>query len=106
MPPANRNLTRIHIVDKAGRVRSFQYNHLDVESTCEGGTFTLTFAGTKHWRVTVKGHGKMFWAVYDYITLHRWPCLREASGSMPGANADAEAVFTEIKIVDVTPERE
>ncbi len=105
MRPANKNLTRLHIVTKDGKVRSFQYHYLDVESRFDGDTFTLLFVGSKHWQVTVKGRGKRFWAVYDYITLHRWPYLREETGSMPGA-AEGEAVFTSIDIKDVTPQPE
>lgn len=102
MRPANKNLTRLHVVDRQGKVRSFQYAHLDVESRFDGDTFILLFAGTKHYQVTVTGHGKRFWAAYDYCTLHRWPYLREAAGSMPEAN-EGDAVFTKIEIKDVTP---
>ena len=76
---------------------------LDVQSTYEGGTFVLVFAGTRHWQVTVKGHGKKFWLAYDYITLHRCQYIREAAGSMV---PDGEAVFTSVEFVDITPERE
>ena len=103
---ANRNLTRIHIIDKTGKVRSFQYNYLDSETIYDGNSFTLIFTGVKHWQVTVKGHGKKFWDVYDSITLHRWPYIREAAGSMPGANADGEVVFTKIEFRDITPKPE
>lgn len=37
------------------------------------------------------------------VTLHRWPYLREATGSMPGAGAGDETVLAEIKFTDVTP---
>ena len=104
MRPAHRNLTRIHIVDKAGKVRTFQYNHLDAMSSYEGGGFVLTFAGTKHWQVTVKGSGAKLWSIYDSITLHRCPYLREASGSLPGA--DGETVLTSIEFKDITPRSE
>lgn len=104
--PANKNLTRLHVVLKDGKVCSFQYHYLGAMSAFEGGKFTLLFEGAKHWELTVKGHGPKFWAVYDYCTLHRWPYLREATGSMPGAAADGETVFTEITIKDVTPKSE
>jgi hypothetical protein len=106
MKPADRNLTRIHFMDKTGRVRTFQYAYLDSESTFEGGTFTLIFTGVKHWLITVKGHGKSFWAIYDSITLHRWTYLREGSGSMPEANGEGETVFTKIEFKDITPKPE
>jgi hypothetical protein len=73
---ANKNLTRLHIIDTAGKVRTFQYHFLDVDSTFDGGTFTLVFVGErKHWEVVVRGYGPKFWSVYDYITLHRLPYL-------------------------------
>jgi hypothetical protein len=101
MRPTNKNLTRMHVVKKDGKVHSYQYHFLDAESTFDGGTFTLLFAGVKHWQIRVRGHGPNFWSVYDYISLHRWPYLREATGSMPGV--DGETVFTSIEITDVTP---
>ena len=102
MRPANRNLTRIHLVDRAGKVRTMQYAHMDVEGRFDGDTFAFVFAGTRHWQVTVKGHGRKFWAVYDYISLHRWPYLREAVRGEFQADKDATE-FTSIEIKDVTP---
>ena len=104
--PANKNLTRIHVILKDGKVRSFQFAFLDALSTYEGGAFTLLFAGVKHWAVTVKGHGRDFWRVYDLCTLHRLPYLREAAGSMAGLADKGETVLAEIKIQDVTPRHE
>jgi hypothetical protein len=50
----------------------------------------------------VKGRGKGFWKAYDYVTLFRWPYIREAVRDF-----DKEGtVFTEIKITDVTPKPE
>lgn len=104
---ANKLLTRLHIIDKAGKVFSFQYHHLDSHSVYDGGKITLVFVGAKHWEISAKGQGPDVWKIYDYITLHRWPYLREASGSMPGAAAtDKDTVFTEITIKDVTPRPE
>jgi hypothetical protein len=104
--PANKTLTRVHVILKDGKVRSYQYVFLDALSTYDGNSFTLLFAGVKHWSVTVKGHGPNLWRVYDLCTLHRLPYLREASGSMPGLGDDGETVLTEIKIADVTPRGE
>ncbi|OWK42138.1 hypothetical protein FRUB_04216 [Fimbriiglobus ruber] len=101
--PANKTLTRIHVILKDGKVRSYQYAFLDALSTYDGGTFTLLFAGVKHWALTVKGHGPNFWRIYDLCTLHRLPYLREASGSMAESGGEGETILTEIKIVDATP---
>jgi hypothetical protein len=102
MRPTITRATRMHVIKKDGKVLSYQYHFLDAESSFDGGTFTLLFAGVKHWQVKVRGHGPKFWSVYDYISLHRWPYLREATGSMPGV--DGETVFTSIEITDVTPQ--
>lgn len=104
--PANKNLTRLHVILKDGKVRSYQYHFLDALSTFDGNTFTLVFAGVKHWQLTVKGHGPSLWRLYDLCTLHRLPYLREAAGSMPGIAGEGETVLTEIKIQDVTPRQE
>jgi hypothetical protein len=107
MRPANKSLTRMHVVTRDGKVQSFQFHFLDVRSTFNGKEFVLHFVGTKHFQVTVKGYGPKFWAIYDYCTTHRWPYLREATGSMPGRGGDEETVLIEIEVKDVTPrERE
>lgn len=107
--PANKNLTRLHVVQKDGSVHSFQYHHLDSNSVFDGHGFTLLFVGAKHWQVAVKGSGPKLWAIYDYLTLHRWPYLREEPRAFEddGKAAAKATIFTEIKITDVTPkERE
>ncbi|MGL4555767.1 MAG: hypothetical protein ACRC33_31755 [Gemmataceae bacterium] len=101
--PANRNLTRLHVVKRDGKVFTFQYAFLDAASTFDGRAFTLLFAGARHWRVTVTGHGPSFWRAYDLVTLHRWPYLREATGSLPGADGE-ETAFLTIDVQDVTPQ--
>jgi hypothetical protein len=107
MRPANKLLTRMHVVKKDGAVFTFQFAFLDARSTFDGNSFKLLFVGAKMWEVTVIGRGKGFWRLYDLITLHRWAYLMEATGSMPGAVEDGETVLTEIKIIDVSPrERE
>ena len=103
MRPANKTLTRMHVILKDGKVFTFQYHFLDARSTFEGGVFKLLFIGAKHWELTVKGHGPQFWRIYDLVTLHRWAYLREATGSMPGVGGDDETVFASIEIKDVTP---
>ena len=103
MPPANKPLTRLHVILKDGRVRSYQFHFLDAESTFDGNSFKLLFAGVKHWEVTVKGRGPQFWRIYDLVTLHRLPYLREAIRDFAGAD---ETVLTEIIIRDVTPRPE
>jgi hypothetical protein len=99
--PANKNLVRLHLVLKDGKVRTMQYAHLDVHSTFEGGKFVLIFAGTRHYQVTIKGSGKKFWTAYDLCTLHRLPYIREATRQF---SDNEEVIFSEIEIADITPE--
>ena len=98
--PANKTLPRIHLMKADGSVVTMMYCELASHAAFKGGEFTLLFAGAKHWAVTVKGSGPKFWAVYDYITLARWPFVVEAAR---GFGADGDTVFTELKITDVTP---
>lgn len=100
--PANGNLTRLHVVTRTGRVRTMQYADLTSDANFDGDHFTLTFAGVKPLRVTVKGYGPRFWALYDYCCLHRCPYLREAACSVPGAGPD-DTVLERITIADVPP---
>jgi hypothetical protein len=84
-------------------VRTFQNHCLDVLSPFDGKQFVLLFAGTKHFQVTVKGHGPKFWAINDHCSTHRWSYLREAVRDF---GDEGETVLTEIKITDVTPRSE
>jgi hypothetical protein len=77
-----------------------------VRSTCDGKEFVFVFAGTKHYEVTVRGHGPRYWAIYDYISTHRWPYLREATGNESRFSDAEETVLTSIVVKDVTPKAE
>ena len=101
--PANKTLTRIHVVLRDGTVETFQYHFLDVKSSFKGSEFEVIFAGTKHWKLTVKGHGKKFWWVYDMITLHRLPYLKEATDNEAKFSDKEQTMLTQIRITDVTP---
>ena len=101
--PANKNLTRIHVIRRNGDVESFQYHYSDVKGVFKGSEFVVIFAGTKHWQLSVKGHGPEFWRAYDLITLHRLPFLREATGNEAEFASKGETVFTEVRVADVTP---
>ena len=101
--PANKNLTRIHVVRKDGTVESFQYHYSDVKGMFKGSEFIIIFAGTKHWQLTVRGGGPEFWRAYDLITLHRLPYLREATENEAKFAEKKMTVFSSIEIKDVTP---
>jgi hypothetical protein len=99
MRPADKEIARLHVILKDGSVRTFINDHLDVEHRFESGKFSLVFAGTKHWRIDVEGRN--LWQVFDYLTLRRWPYLREATRDFAG---DGETIITRIAIHDVTPQ--
>jgi hypothetical protein len=104
--PANKNLTRIHVVRKNGDIESFQYHFSDVRGTFKGSEFVIIFAGTKHWQLNVRGSGPDFWRAYDLITLHRLPYLREATENEAKFAAKDATIFAEVKIADITPKNE
>ena len=104
--PANKNLTRIHVVRKNGDVESYQYHYSDVKGVFKGSEFTVIFAGTKHWSLTVRGSGPDLWRAYDLITLHRLPYLREATDNEAKFAGKGETVFTSVEVRDVTPKGE
>ncbi len=93
-------LTRLHIRTKDGTTHAFMYHQLDSNAEFKGGEFKLLFAGAKHWEIRVKGNGPRLWEVFDYLCLHRWPFLVEATRDFGG---DGDTVFASIEIVDVTP---
>ena len=100
--PENKKLTRLHVIDRSGHVRTFQYAHLDAESTFDGNTFTLVFAGTRRWRVTVTGHGPLFWAAYGL--LHPAPlAVPSPRGDPRGLRQPGRTVFTRIVITAGSP---
>ena len=77
MRPANKNLTRLHVIHRDGSVESLQYHHIDAKSEFNGGSFTFLFSGAKLWELTVEGRN--LWRLYDYISLCRWPYIRVAT---------------------------
>lgn len=98
MRPANKEIGRLHVIDSKGVVRTFNYDHLDVEHRFDGERFSVVFAGTKHYRIDVTGRN--LWRVYDYITIRRWPYLRQAPRDFA---SDGEMIITLIEIHDITP---
>jgi len=80
--------------------RSFQYVHLDSDSTFEqrsGQVITLRFAGTKIMQVTITGRN--LWRLFDYLHQHRMPWIMVADRDFA---ADSEPVITRIAIAEVT----
>lgn len=103
--PDNQGVTRLHVVDRRGNVRSFQYVHLDSDGEFghdeNGQFFVVRFTwGTGSQRMEVTVRGRNLWRMYDYIQLHRWPYLRVADRDFAG---DKEPVVTSI---DMQPLKE
>ena len=74
MRPANKILTRRHVIHKDGKVETLQFHHLDAKSVYDRESFTFLFSGAKLWELTVEGRN--LWRIYDYISLSRWPYIR------------------------------
>jgi len=96
MRPANKALTRIHIVHSDGKVETLYFHHIDAKSEYNGGSFTFLFSGAKLWELTVEGRN--LWRLYDYISLSRWPYIRVAHRDFGGKD---EEVFTAARIKDI-----
>lgn len=95
MRPANKPLTRLHVIHKDGKVESLQYHHLDAKSEFNGHSFVFLFSGAKLWELTVEGRN--LWRMYDYISLCRWPYIRVANRDF---DAESEMV-TSAKIKEI-----
>lgn len=95
--PSNKPIPRLHVMDRTGKVRTYMYHHLDSDARFDGNSFVVVFAATKLWEITVKGRN--LWRIFDYVTLARWPYLREDHRS---GFKDGE-VIESITIKDITP---
>lgn len=72
--PANKHLVSIHFITPDGRVRSFQYRHLDSDSRFNHQQITLRFLGFRPTTVVIEG--KHLWQLYDYLHQDRTSTLR------------------------------
>ena len=95
MRPANKTLTRLHVIHKDGKVESLQYHHLDAKSEFKGGSFVFLFSGAKLWELTVEGRN--LWRMYDYISLCRWPYIRVATRDFD----ESGEVVTAVRIKEI-----
>lgn len=89
--PSNKPLFALHFVSPRGEVRSFQYMHLDSDSSYKPEHITLRFTGTAIVNVVISGRN--LWELYDYIHQHRAAWVRQAGRDFA---ADGEPIVTAI----------
>lgn len=93
---ANKPLYAIHFVNPKGEVRSFQYMHLDSNSSFAAEEVTLTFLGMKPVKVVIKGRN--LWRLYDYVHQHRMAWVMQAARDFA---KDGQAMVTQVSFVTV-----
>lgn len=105
--PTNHNIPRLHVVERSGTVHTYQYVHLQSDSsfaaTENGQVFTLEFALTDQRLARITVEGRNLWRVFDYCTLHRWPYLKAADRDIAQGK---EPVITDIRIEEMVQEED
>jgi hypothetical protein len=98
--PANKPVYTLHCCLGKDGYRSFQYVHLDSDSsfqtTSAGHAITLRFAGTKVVQVTIKGRNLR--GLYDHLHQHRTSWVMRADRDLA---EEQEAIITAIEIATV-----
>jgi hypothetical protein len=89
--PNHKPLFAIHFITPQGDVRSFQYMHLDSDSSYSSGQIALRFTGLKIVNVIISGRN--LWELYDYIHQHRTAWIRQAVRDFA---ADSATIVTKI----------
>ena len=101
--PANKPVYALHCCLGKDGYRSFQYVHLDSDSsfqtTSGGHVITLRFAGTQVVQVTITGRNLR--QLYDLLHQHRIPWLMQADRDLADGQ---EAIVTTIEITAVVPQ--
>jgi len=92
--PSHRPLYAIHFITRQGSVRSFQYMHLDSDSSYSSECVMLRFNGFRIMNVLIAGRN--LWELYDYIHQHRTAWVREAARDFA---ADREAIVTNLSFI-------
>jgi hypothetical protein len=86
----------LHFITAAGTMRSFQYAHLDSDSSFTAECILLRFMGMVHMKVLIQGRNLR--QLYDYIHQHRTAWVRESARSIA---ADGETVVTKVTITPI-----
>jgi hypothetical protein len=94
--PANKPLYSIHFVTPKGDVRSFQYVHLDSNSSFSPECITLKFLGMEPVRVVIRGRN--LWRLYDYVHQHRMPWVMETARDFA---QDGQTIVTQVSFAAV-----
>lgn len=98
--PANKPLYTLHCCLGKDGYRSFQYVHLDSDSsfqaTSAGHIVTLRFAGTQVMQVTITGRNLR--QLYDLLHQHRIPWVMQADRNLAPGD---DAIITTIGITAV-----
>jgi hypothetical protein len=96
---SNKPLYALHFISPQGLVRSFQYMHLDSDSSFNPEHIALRFTGVSIVNVVITGRN--LWELYDYIHQHRTAWVRQAARDF---GADGEAIITGITIIAMNDE--
>jgi hypothetical protein len=99
---ANKPVYTLHCCLGKDGYRSFQYMHLDSDSTFsidhKGHVISVRFVGTKIVQVTICGRN--LWRLYDYLHQHRLPWVMRAERDFSDGT-DKQVVITAIEIEEV-----
>jgi len=98
--PSHNSPYTLHCILGADGYRSFQYVHLDSDSSLsadgKGQIIRLRFCGSKITAVTIRGRN--LWRLYDYIHQHKMGWIMRMDRDFA---ADDEPVITAIDIEEV-----
>jgi hypothetical protein len=98
--PANRPVYTLHCCLGKDGYRSFQYVHLDSDSSFKtssaGHVITLRFAGTQVMQVTIKGRN--LWRLYGTLHAHSISWVMRADRDLAD---EQETIITAIEFVPV-----
>lgn len=95
--PANKPLYSIHFIGPNDEMRSFQYAHLDSDSSYAPGRIALRFVGLQSIAVVIEG--RKLQSLYDYIHQHRAAWVKQAARDFA---ADGASIVTKLSIVPIS----
>lgn len=94
---ANKPLYSIHFIGPNDEMRSFQYSHLDSDSSYSAGKISLRFMGLKAVAVIIEGRNLQ--PLYDYIHQHRAAWVKQAARDFA---PDGTSIVTKITFVEIS----
>jgi hypothetical protein len=96
---ANKPIYAIHFVNPKGEVHSFQYVHLDSNSSFAAECITLKFIGMEPVKVVIRGRN--LWRLYDYIHQHRMAWVMQAARDF---TQDGQTIVTQVNFIALKEE--